>query len=68
MSNVFNDPSGKIFIAMMLHPEGWVVLSPWIKSLNGDYYRHHVQNFGSGSLLNKEMAEHLASELNKYLG
>lgn len=62
-----DDPNGKRFIAMMLYPEGWVVLSPWIKSFDGYCYRHHIQNFGQGSLLNKEMAEHLANELNKYL-
>jgi len=55
------------FIAIRLHPEGWVVLSPWIKTIDGKItYKHHISHYGDHYFA-KEMAEHLANELNKFI-
>ena len=60
-------PSGGTqFEAVRLFPEGWVVLSPWVTTVDGYWYRHHVVQAGTGSHSRErqEFCEHLARQLN----
>jgi hypothetical protein len=52
--------SGSRFSAIKMNPEGWVVLSPWIKSQAGELFRLHCCQCGQ----NQSLAEHLADQLN----
>lgn len=61
------DPSAKRFVATLIYPSGWTVLSPWIQTIDGYWYRHHINELGYGNKLNEEMARFLAEQLNKYV-
>lgn len=58
------------FEAVMLDPsEGWLVLSPWIKTPCGKAYRHHIwSRIGAQDDESRKWAEHLAAELNRVAG
>jgi hypothetical protein len=47
------------FEACYLVPHGWVVLTPWIKTLDGCDYRHLMETRND-----KAQAHHLAQQLN----
>lgn len=61
------DPDDTRFVAVLIYPPGWTVLSPWIKTIDGYRYRHHIGAFGYGDKLSEDMARHLADELNKFV-
>ena len=61
-----NEPDNRRFVAVFL-PEGWVTLSPWIKTQDGHWYRHTIANWGMGSAEQEVLAKHLAEQLNAYL-
>ena len=61
---------GDRFEATLIYPAGWVVLSPWICTIDGHWYRHHVADpFGSSGIgeVARDHAQHLATELNALL-
>jgi hypothetical protein len=49
----------KTFEAICLTPEGWTVLSPWAKALDGKEYRQHCGEFGKDEVFAKYMAAQL---------
>ena len=51
----------KTFEAIRLTPEGWTVLSPWVKALDGKEYRQHCGEFGRDEVL----AKYIAAQLNR---
>lgn len=54
------------FVATILYPEGWMVLSPWIETVDGHRYRHHIAPHvhGRGRYDREREAKHLAAQLN----
>lgn len=59
------DPSR--FEAVRLQPEGWVVLTPWISTLDGHLYRAHAwrsYSLAVGWNEAQREAEHIAAQLN----
>jgi len=59
-------PGGTKFEAVRLFPEGWVVLSPWVTTVDGYWYRQHIVQAGAGSHSEerREFCEHLERQLN----
>lgn len=53
---------GDKFDAVFLVPEGWVVLSPWVKTVWGDEYRQHCGEFES-----EKEAVCVCAQLNSYI-
>jgi hypothetical protein len=62
---------GTRFEALLIYPEGWTMLSPWIQTESGAWYRHHIAS-PRGSLGYGEPAQnaarHLANEINRAMG
>ena len=57
-------PIGHTFEAVRLVPEGWVVLTPWITTPDGHWWRLHLSSPGHDKEA-EQWARHMASQLNK---
>lgn len=68
--NSARPPGGDCFEAVMIAPEGWLVLSPWIRTEDGHWWRAHIYLYGheGGTVRHREHAEHMAREINKAMG
>lgn len=56
---------GDQFDAVLLHPEGWVVLSPWVTTPEGHPFRLHITVApASHDSACREWCEHIAGQLN----
>lgn len=57
-------PGGSCFEAVQLLPEGWVVLSPWIQTPDGYWWRPQF-NCSCWKQDAEQWSKHMAEEINK---
>ena len=64
MSERPRPPGGHCFEAVLIAPDGWLCLAPWIQNPDGYWWRPHVAGCESYGEKSRKWAEHMAAQIN----